>query len=180
MKRSPILLFLFAVFFFVTCTTFDNAIIYHKNFVPGTHPLLRFDGYYTDSIPNYSDPAGLKTKIVKPVFFYADGSAFYTNANTNEPELEGLVKTSRLFGAWGNYLVDADTILVERFQKIENNFVRIILRGVISKDKIHWTSRKYHREKFKPVDYSVYFQPLSQKPDSTKNFTRTLEIYNRK
>jgi hypothetical protein len=180
MKLFRVLIIFSVLIFFVTCETYDASLIYHKNFEPGTHSLLRLDGYYSDSIPGLSEQNGIKTKLVKPVFLYSNGSAFATNNNTSETDLPTLVKTNRLFGSWGNYLVSADTILFERFQKIENNYVRIILRGIISKDQIHWTARKYHREKFKPVDYSIFYHPFSAKPDSTQNFTRTLEIYNKK
>ena len=176
MNLSRPILFLFAIILFATCETYDSAIIYHKGFQPGTHSLLRFDGFYSDSALAASNEFNVPSEQVKPVFFYSNGSAFATN---NFTWLTGM-QAAKLAGSWGNYQIEADTILLERFQKIENNYVRIILRGTISKDQIHWTARKYHREKFKPVNYSIYFRPFTTKPDSTQNFTRTLEIYNRK
>jgi hypothetical protein len=62
----------------VTCTTYDNALIYHKNFKPGVHPLLRFDGYYSDTLGPKSNPhSAMETgDAIKPVFLYSNGSAF--------------------------------------------------------------------------------------------------------
>src|SRR5688572_15350676 len=105
----------------VTCTTYDSAIVYHKNFRPGTHPLLRFSGYYDDTarppatvaLPYLPPPA-------KPVFFYAEGSCFSTDnyviAHNYVPEL---IRTNRLFGSWGNYLIKGDSITLEKFQEIK-------------------------------------------------------------
>jgi hypothetical protein len=162
----------------VTCTTYDNAIVYHKNFNPGKHPLLQFSGYYSDTLGPKPNPnsAKLEQEAIKPVFFYSNGSAF--SADNYEGAYK-LLNVNTLQGSWGNYLITSDTIELEKFQLIENNYIRIILKGVISKDKIHWFSRKYHREDYKPVDYSVFFKPYVTKPDSTKNFTRTLPIYNK-
>lgn len=154
-------------------TTYDSAIIYHKNFNSGSHPFLRFDGYYRDSL-------GAKGAIEmwKPVFLYQNGSAFSCDNYIAFNDLENNLKNKTLKGSWGNYLMTADTIQLEKFQLIKSNYTRIILRGVISEGKIHWTSRKDHNESFKPVDYTVTFHTYPLKPDSTKNFIRTKEKYN--
>lgn len=176
MKSLAPLLFLVLL---ITCTTYDSAIIYHKNFRPGTHPLLRFNGYYDDTtrpaamadVPYLPPPA-------KPVFFYAEGSCFSTDNNVIAPYLPELIRTNRLFGSWGNYLIKGDSITLEKFQEINSNYTRIILKGVISENKIHWIRRSEHNESFKPVDYSIYFKPFPQKPDSLRNFIRTKRKYN--
>jgi hypothetical protein len=173
MKFTAAFLFLLLI---VTCTTYDSAIIYHKNFKPGTHALLRFDGYYDDTTVNSQKDEYAPS--VKPVFFYSEGSSFSTNNRVAASTLPQLIKTNRLFGSWGNYLVKGDSITLEKFQLIKSNYVRIILKGFISEKQIHWTSRKEHNETFKPVNYSIYFQPFSSKPDSLRNFTRTKEKYN--
>lgn len=163
------------VLLLVTCTTYDNAIIYHKNFRPGNHPLLRFDGYYSDTLG--PKPASkLVENPVKPVYFYADGSAFSTD---NYVAYYEMLNAKTLKGSWGNYLIKGDSIQLEKFQLTGSNYVRIILRGVISTGKIHWTGRKEHEESFKPVDYSVFYQVYSTKPDSLRNFTRTKGKYNK-
>ncbi|CAN5424074.1 hypothetical protein BH09BAC5_BH09BAC5_18800 [soil metagenome] len=164
-------------FFLITCTTYDNAQIYHKNFVPGNHSLLKFNGYYSDTI---SSPAadGSNDVLVRPVFLYANGSCFSAN-NSLSRQLLNTQKVENINGSWGNYLVNADTILLEKFQLIENNYVRIIMKGLISKNQIHWFARKFHREDYNAVDYSALFMSHSSKPDSTQNFTRTLKIYNK-
>ena len=180
MKKIATLLFFLPIIFFCTCQTYDNAIIYHKNFNSGTNPLLKFNGFYSDSAPPSSNEFNVPSELVRPVFFYADGSAFATTNFNWLTGMDEIVKGNRLNGAWGNYLISGDTIQLEKFQLIENNHVRIILKGIISKDQIHWIKRKYHREGYQSVDYSIYFHPYAAKPDSTLNFTRTLPIYNKK
>jgi hypothetical protein len=169
----------FLVLLLVTCTTYDSAIIYHKNFRPGYHPLLRFSGYYADSVRiiksqyPYSDLP--TTHAVKPVFFYSDGSCF----SCDKYEAVFTVNNSTsLQGSWGNYLIKGDTIRIEKFQLVKSNYRRIILKGVISADKIHWVTRQEHNEAAKPVDYSIDFNESKSKPDSLRNFIRTKEKYN--
>jgi hypothetical protein len=173
MKFIATFLFLLLI---VTCTTYDSAIIYHKNFRPGTHPLLRFDGYYDDTTSNIQKDANIPS--AKPVFFYSEGSSFSTDNHVATSTLPQLIKTNRLFGSWGNYLIKGDSITLEKFQDIKSNYTRIILKGIISEKQIHWTSRSEHNESYKPVDYSIYFHPYSSKPDSLRNFIRTKEKYN--
>ena len=174
----------FLILSIIACTTYDSALIYHKDFHPGNHPLLKFNGYYSDTV-RMRDAYGTLEKQVRPVFFYANGSAYAADNYISEGKftsavnLYGAGMTKIVEGSWGNYLVSADTIILEKFQLIENNYVRIIQKGVISQNSIHWFTRKYHREDYKPVDYSATFAPCSSKPDSTKNFTRTLQIYNK-
>jgi hypothetical protein len=170
----------FAPVFFLlllaTCTTYDPALVYHKNFKSGYHPLLRFDGYYDDTTSNPQKENSGPT--AKPVFFYSEGSAFSTNTNTPVSQLTQLIKTDRLKGSWGNYLIKGDSITLEKFQLIKSNYERIIMKGVVTEKRIHWTSRKEHNEAYMPVDYSIYFKKFSVKPDSLRNFTRVKEKYN--
>ncbi|CAN5888228.1 hypothetical protein BH11BAC7_BH11BAC7_10520 [soil metagenome] len=175
MKFSASILFLLLI---VACTTYDNAAIYHKNFKSGSHPLLRFDGYYSDTL---GPKPGLQTAKytetpVKPVYFYANGSAFSTN---NYEPYYAMLNAKTLKGSWGNYLVKGDTIQLEKFQLAGSNYDRIIMKGVVSKDKIHWVARKQREENFMPVDYSIYFQVYSTRPDSLRNFIRTKGKYNK-
>jgi hypothetical protein len=162
----------------IACSTYDSAVIYHKDFYSGTNPLLKFSGYYTDTLGPKANPnsAAAQHTSIKPVYFYSNGSVFSCDNYTADYSLSN---PSSLEGSWGNYLIKGDTIILEKFQKIENNYVRIIQKGMISADKIHWYTRKFHREDYKPVDYSVFFTKLDKKPDSTQNFTRTLQIYNK-
>jgi hypothetical protein len=166
------------LFFCTTCTTYDSALIYHKDFVPGKNPLLQFNGFYSETSGDDVQFDAEPDCYVKPVFFYENGSAFATTSQLKKSTLANLVKSNRLVGSWGNYLIKGDTIQLEKFQLNESNYERVILKGVVALNKIHWTSRKEHNESFKPVDYTVYFNPFSEKPDSTKNFTRTKKKYN--
>jgi hypothetical protein len=164
-----------AVLFLVTCTTYDNALIYKKNFQPGTHPLLRFDGYYRDV--NSTDFT--MSSRVKPFFFYTNGSVFVTEKATAEPFTEAWIRTSEASGSWGNYKIDGDTIYLERFLLNANNYERIVLKGAISEGQIRWTKRKERGDAYQPVDYTLTFTPFSAKPDSTKNWIRTKKKYNK-
>ena len=148
-----------------TCDTCDNAVIYHKNFHPGTNALLRFDGYYSDTLSHGN---------IKPVFLYADGSAL--SANNYSPGFPASWDESN--SSWGNYLITGDSIKLEKFQHIENNFRQIVLRGVVIKDEIHWVKKDVHNEPPVAVDYSIYFVPYSQKPDSILNWTRKKAKFN--
>lgn len=160
------------------CNTYDLPIIYKKNFQPGNHSLLRLDGYYIDSLGPKPNGA-LNDVYGKPIFFYGDGSALAAEMNMSNASVPSAVQNNLFKGSWGNYKIIADTILFERFHLVSSNYRRIILKGVISKDQIHWISRKDHTEDYKPVDYSVYFKNAKQKPDSTQNWTRKREKYNR-
>jgi hypothetical protein len=172
MKFLAPLLFVLLV---VACTTYDPALIYHKNFRPGHHPLLRFDGYYDDTLSTIRDE---QPETTKPVFFYAEGSGFAADQPVQASLLTQLIKTNHLKGSWGNYLIKGDSITLEKFQLVKSNYERVILKGVVSEERIHWTSRKEHNEAFKPVNYSIYFKKFSPKPDSLRNFTRVKEKYN--
>src|SRR5688572_20371191 len=92
---------------FVACAvTYDMPVMYKKNYVPGTHALLRFDGYY------YSG----NERGYNPMFLYRDGSVWYGEMRYTLPRLDELLanKNPTLPHSWGNYRIDHDTILVER------------------------------------------------------------------
>jgi hypothetical protein len=180
MKISRLLILFLGIVFFATCETYDNAIIYHRNFQPGKNSLLRFDGFYSDSTPAGSNEFNVPTELLKPIFFYSDGSAFATNNYNWLEGMDGIIKTNRLVGSWGNYLISGDTIQLEKFQLLDNNnHERITMKGIISKDQIRWMTRKDKNKKTDSVNYSIYFRAYSTKPDSTKNFTRTMGKYNK-
>lgn len=152
-----------------SCVSYDMPVIYHKNFSPGTNDKLRFDGCYIQR---------MQGKNVKPVFLYANGSACVAETQIDSNLVS--VPDAAVY-SWGNYKVNADTIIVERFYKEEagSNFNRILMRGVIGKDRIDWNLRTFHRSKPDTVSYTSHFKYAYAKPDSTKNWTRTREQYNR-
>ncbi|GAB4140803.1 MAG: hypothetical protein Fur0041_16010 [Bacteroidia bacterium] len=180
MKKLYIITSLFIIGM-ASCTTFDNAEIYHKNFSPGTHPLLRFDGYYSDTLRKKNNVSGnLSTMEVKPVYFYDNGSAF----SYNNYSQAGLINSSvqdKSIGSWGNYLIKGDTLLLEKFVFNPNsgNHERIIMKGAIQEGRIIWVARKEHNESFKPVNYSMVFFPNASKPDVSGNWIRTKKKYNK-
>jgi hypothetical protein len=146
-------------------------VIYHKNFQPGKNEKLRFDGYYSEA--KGGTGGAMMLAFVQPVFFYANGSVFYARkvyTAADDPK--------SMEGSWGNYRIDADTIQLERFDLTGNNYRRIILRGIIAANSIHWTSRKDHNDSYSTVDYTMNFRPSPVKPDSLQNWTRTRKKYN--
>lgn len=157
----------------ISCVSYDAPLIYHKNFQPGTHPLLRFDGYYSTESP---------TGKIRPVFFYRDGSVWFAEADIDPVSLDAQVLSDHTNArhSWGNFKIDADTIYIERFvqETTTGNFNRIILKGTMCENKIHWIQRTYHRSAPDSVDYGIYFHEHLTKPDSTQNWTRTKKKYN--
>jgi hypothetical protein len=161
-------------FLFGACSvTYDLPVMYKKNYVPGTNILLRFDGYYTSGIEGTE----------KPLFLYRDGSVWFgeTYVTQSVAEIELAKKEPNLAHSWGNYKVDGDTILIERFNRQEttNNYRRIILKGIIQMDAIHWVSREENRLNPVVVNYDTKFHATTSKPDSTGNWTRTRAQYNK-
>lgn len=174
MKKILILTLLFAV----ACTTYDLPVIYKKNFQPGTNPLLHLDGFYADTLGpkqtrSLNDPYG------KPMLFYANGSAYACETFVSLKGAEKMISEDKLNGSWGNYKVNGDTILFERFHLVNSAYRRIILKGIIGENSIHWISRKEHKEEYKPVDYTSLYRPCAQRPDSAKNWTRTKPKFNK-
>lgn len=158
---------------FWSCVSYDAPVIYHKNFQPGTHDSLRFDGYYY--LGNERGYA--------PMFLYRDGSVWYGEKRyqLNFLETELAKKNPSIPHSWGNYKIDNDTILVERFKKIEsaNNFRRISIKGIIRGGMINWILYEENRLNPDTVNYNSIFKAFSPKPDSTLNWTRTHPPYNK-
>jgi hypothetical protein len=159
----------------ITCQGYDPPFIYHKNFSPGTHPGLRFNGYYAEPFYAITEPAA--TEIVKPVYFYAEGSAFSANRAVSISQLN-----DSLQGWWGNYKILGDTILYERYQENRGtaNYERVILKGIICTDTtgIRWVARKERNRAYEKIDYRMKFYPSAFKPDSTQNWTRKVKKWN--
>lgn len=155
----------------IGCVSYDKPVIYHKNFQPGSHPLLRFDGWYI---------AESKNNVSKPIFLYSNGSAWFAEQPIQLETADELIKAG-IAHSWGNFQINADTILVERFHQEEKtgNFNRIIMKGIVGDDQIHWIERTFHKDNPEKVNYVVTFQPRTYKPDSTKNWTRTHPTYNK-
>jgi len=148
-------------------------VVYKKNYVPGTNTMLNFDGYYSESRENQ----------LKPVFFYRDGSVWFAETFTvySLAQIELNKNDPSIAHSWGNYKIEADTIYVERFHLSENtnNYRRIILKGVLQVNAIRWIQREENRQNPVKVDYYSTFTAHSPKPDSSGNWTRTREQYNK-
>jgi hypothetical protein len=170
---SGLPLLVLCVLFVACATTYDMPLMYKKNYVPGTNEKLRFDGYY------YSGTERGWT----PMFLYRDGSVWFGEMRytLNLLDVELAKKNPSVPHSWGNYKIDNDTILVERFKRIEssNNYRRITLKGIIRTDLINWILYEENRMNPDTVNYNSAFHPFSPKPDSTENWTRTRPQYNK-
>ncbi len=155
----------------VACSvTYDVPLMYKKNYVPGTHALLRFDGYYLQ-------PAS--ANMVKPIYFYRDGSAFVYEIGWDSTATSGIPHTTP--ASWGNYKIDGDTIVLERFnfEQNTNNYRRITLKGVVLNNSIKWILREQNRQNPDVLNYETKFRAANEKPDSSGNWTRTRPQYNK-
>lgn len=165
------ILFLFVV---ACAVTYDVPLLYKKNYVPGTHSLLRFDGYYAHE----TNPS-----TRKPFFLYRDGSVWFSENYVDEGPLrvELAKKDPNIVHSWGNYKVEADTIVIERFHLEDNtnNYRRITLKGIILDGSIKWILREQNRQNADTLNYETKFRATTSKPDSTGNWTRTREQYNK-
>lgn len=171
--RANLSFLFFSVFLFYACVSYDKPLIYHKNFQPGTHPLLRFDGYYTTT------STYLLNGKIRLVFFYRDGSVWFAEQDIPAANVD-VIYSSATVHSWGNFQIKADTILLERFVQEANtgNFNRVILKGIVKTESIQWVQRTYHKSNPDSVNYDMIFQPHGRKPDSTQNWTRTRRQYN--
>jgi hypothetical protein len=153
------------------CVSYDSPELYKKNFQPGTHALLRFDGWYLQP----SSQSG----SVKPIFFYSNGSVYFAEAPF--PASINALQMITQPHSWGNFRIDGDTILLERFYKAEtsDNYNRILMKGIVERDNIHWIFREAHREDPEALNYDTKFEQHAVKPDSTKNWTRTYPPFNK-
>jgi hypothetical protein len=159
---------------FIACAvTYDMPVMYKKNYVPGTHALLQYDGYYyTGNERGYS-----------PMFLYRDGSVWFGEMRylLTYLDIELAKKVPNVQYSWGNYQIDKDTIVVERFKLFSNtnNYRRITLKGIVRKDVINWFLYQENRMNPDTVNYNSVFKSYSPKPDSTKNWTRKRPQYNK-
>lgn len=169
--------FIFSIYlvtFITACSvTYDLPVMYRKNYVPGTNSLLHYDGYYTQELGDFK----------KPFYLYRDGSVWFAevmimNATSDATIAKG---DGSIQYSWGNYKVDGDTILIERFNKQENtnNYRRITLKGIVQTDAIHWIQREENRMNPVAINYETKFHPTTSKPDSTGNWTRTRPQFNK-
>jgi len=172
MKKTPLLLIV--SFVFTACAvTYDLPVMYKKNYVPGTHALLRFDGYYSQDLSDFK----------KPLYLYRDGSVWFAEVMIMQATSDEIIaKGDRAIQySWGNYKVDGDTIYIERFNRQENtnNYRRITLKGIIKTDAILWIQREENRQNPVKVNYETTFHATTSKPDSSGNWTRTRPQYNK-
>lgn len=160
---------------FVACaTTYDMPVMYKKNYVPGTHDSLRFDGYYTSKWDMEM------TERVIPIYLYRNGSVWFGEQKILIDSAEQMIQKG-VSHSWGNFQIKADTIFIERFLKEEavNNYRRITLKGIIHSESILWIQREVNRQNPVAAGYTTIFMPGSFKPDSTGNWTRTRPQYNK-
>lgn len=166
----------------IGCTTYDNAEVYHKNFQPGSHTLLQVNGFYTDTLRKAANTSGhLSTLEVKPMFLYADGSAWSANHYVQTALFQPLQYNNPQDYSWGNYKIKGDTIFIERFTLNPNSgaYERIILRGIVVFNGIKIIGRRERKMPEVTVNYNMVFMPFSSYPDVTGNWIRSKKKYNK-
>lgn len=173
--QFPLVTMLVTCVLFIACSvTYDMPVIYKKNFQPGTHDSLRFDGYYT------SEWDMQMTERVKPIFLYRDGSVWFGEELMHYDVAQETIKKGTSF-SWGNYKIDGDTIYIERFNldKSTNNYRRVIIKGIVLSKQIKWIQREENRQNPVATAYKTNFMASTFKPDSSANWTRTRAQYNK-
>jgi len=142
--------------------------MYKKNYVPGTHDSLRFDGYYTSKWDMDM------TERVKPIYLYRNGSVWFGEQLILIDSVEEKIRKG-VEHSWGNFKVNADTIFIERFlnEESSNNYRRMTIKGIIHSGSIRWIQKETNRQNPVGTSYTTIFREATYKPDSTANWTRT-------
>ena len=156
------------------CVSYDNAIVYEKDYNPGSNNKLNFNGYYQDR--NKSD-------YLAPMFFYKNGSVIYSGLSKDTIELKEriLLNPKGFWGYWGNYKISGDTITIETFPPNINTFrqERYLRKGIIRNDKITFFQEINRKNKVNEIDEILEFINFKTKPDSTANWIRKKKKYNK-
>lgn len=182
MKIYKPILFLFFILTLVdSCIGFDKAVVYRKNYIVEKNSNLRFDGFYALSIcTNFSD----SNKLINPYYFYSDGSHVEIDGFKDTTFLTSKLVTGNLkniWGYWGNYTINKDTIIIETFPPNGGTWTqeRYLQKGIISNNKIELTKTKRRNENWKNCKETLCFISYNHKPDSTENWIRHKRKYNR-
>ncbi len=170
--------------FFASCETYDKAIIYHPNYNPGQSKMLRFDGYYSDTLKrdfNEYERRYFKTYIV-PDFYYMDGTCMLGGILTNMDTVASHIKKGWSIGEWANYKISNDTIYIEWFDHDHASvgLHRVYITGIILPDKIYFPTQVTREGGTPRSAYYTFFHQYDLKPDSTENWIRKNKFYNKK
>jgi len=155
------------------CVTYDNAVVYQKNYDPGKNIELQFNGFYRTK----------NNENLFPIFFYADGSVLFAGFSKDTIELKAAILSNpkTVWGYWGNYKISRDTIIVETFPPNINTFNqdRYLRKGIIHKDQIVFFGEIKREGKTNNINETIEFVNFKTKPDSTANWIRKKKKYNK-
>ena len=161
---------------------YPSLDLYKKDYSPGDHEELNFNGYYDHSVVIYNRTNYGKKIIdpVQPLFFFSDGSVCYDFMGSEKDSLfTYLNKPEKMSLTWGNYKVIEDTIIIESLQWSQGyifmKYKKLVEKGIIYQDSIYVfeiQGANYINKR------TLYFSRFDRKPDSTLNWIRKTEYYN--
>lgn len=158
------------------CISYDNAILYKKNYKQGNNNKLKFNGFYQSEKENYEN-------YLSPIYFYADGSIIYTGLIKDTLEVKKMIQLNPkgVWGFWGNYQISNDTITIETFPPNINTFrqERYLKKGIIKENKIIFYQSINRTGGIGKIDETINFINFKAKPDSTANWIRKKRKYNK-
>jgi hypothetical protein len=173
-------IFTFLVFSLNSCISYDKTLIYKRDYYYGKNSLLRFDGFYSDTI-NRKIYGGEGYYSINPIYFYSDGSVLIASTMKDTGQLKSLLANKIQFGSWGNYKIDRDSITIETLGGNAGTWrmERYFKKGVILKNRIIFNTEIDRKEKSKPINEDIYFVSFPAKPDSSLNWIRHKKKYNK-
>lgn len=156
------------------CVSYDNAILYKRNYDTGNNSELKFNGFYQ---------ANNQNEYLAPIFFYKNGSVVFSGLSRDTIELKKhiLLNPKGFWGYWGNYKISGDTITIETFPPNINTFrqERSLRKGIIRKGIITFYQKINRNSQVYQIDEIVEFKNFETKPDSTANWIRKKKKYNK-
>lgn len=168
---------LLPLFIFFSHCTYDRTLIYRKDYTAGFNKLLRHDGFY------FSTQKVGAEEFIYPVFFYEDGSVILMGAVKDTAQLRKVINQNPtgVWGYWGNYQVNKDTISIETIASGGESFhhERRIKMGWIKDDSIYFFKDIDRKGKIEQDSEFVSFVPFKAKPDSSANWIRKKKKFNR-
>jgi hypothetical protein len=175
-----LLLIAIFLFFLTSCLTYDKPLMYKRNYDQGKNQLLRFDGFYSDTITRKVFGRDYYY-TVDPVYFYSDGSVLIGSTARDTNELRTRIENKIQFGQWGNYRVTGDSILIETFgvNGGSGRMERFFKAGIILNNRLFFGKEIDRKGEAMAINEDIRFVHSTAKPDSSQNWIRYKKKYNR-
>ena len=186
-KKLFIILVVLTVILLQSCRI-ENPLIYSKDYTVGHNDLLRFDGYYIDTILLTTSKEANKydgTILSSPLFFYEDGTVKIWPGLQKETDADSLLPINKKWGFTGIYKVENDNLHIEYWVTDSGSGVRyrqsLVLK--ITESKLQLIGRLNNNKEV--VDIKKYlkrtyvFRKNLKKPIIKKNWIRERKKWNR-